>query len=157
MIEPVFGFCSTQEYQDFMEGVGGFEKELITQNIILVKMYFSVSRAEQARRFAQRREDPLHNWKLYEVDLDAEERRDEFTDAKYEMLKHTNTMHAPWTIIRSDKKHLARLNTIKVILNAAKYDQLDPDLDITPDTDVVVSGAYELERMDAHRLRFGKY
>ena len=111
---------------------------------------------EQARRFAQRRDDPLHNWKLNEVDLDAEERRDEFTEAKYNMLKHTNTMHTPWTIIRSDKKHLARLNTIKVILNAAGYDQLDSDLDITPDPDVVVSGANELERMDAQRLSSGK-
>ena len=157
MIEPVFGFCTKQEYQDFMEGVGGFEMDLVNQDTFLIKLYFSVSREEQARRFAQRKEDPLHHWKLNEIDLDAEERRDEFTEAKYKMLKHTHTMHAPWTIIRSDNRHQARLNTMKVILNAAGYDQLDSELDITPDSNVVVSGAYELERMEAQRLRMGKY
>ena len=157
MIEPVFGFCTSKEYQDFMEGVGGFEMDLINQNIILVKMYFSVSREEQARRFLQRRKDPLHKWKLNEVDLDAEERRDDFTEAKYKMLKNTHTMHAPWTIIRSDNTHQARLNTMKVILSVAGYDQLDSSLDLTPDPDVVVSGAYEVERMEAHHLRVGKY
>ncbi len=157
MIEPVFDFCTEQEYQDFMEGVGGFENDLVNQNTFLIKLYFSVSREEQARRFAKRQEDPLQRWKLQEVDLDAEERREEFTEVKYKMLKHTHTMHAPWTIIRSDNRHQARLNTMKVILNAAGYDQLDSELDITPDSNVVVSGAYEVERMEAHRLRTGKY
>jgi len=155
LIEPVFNFCNDEEYENFMEGVGGFEKDLTQQGIILVKLYFSVSRQEQARRFAQRRDNPLQNWKLSEVDLDAEEFRRDFTEAKYEMLKRTHTMHAPWTIIRSDTKHLARLNTMKLILNYVDYEPLDPDLDITPDTSVVVSGAYELEQMKAQRVRMG--
>ena len=157
IIEPVFGFCSDLEYENFMEGVRGFEKDLIRQGVILIKLYFSVTKEEQARRFAQRRKDPLHHWKLNEVDIDAEEYRDEFTAAKFNMLKRTHTIHAPWTIIRSDNKHLARLNAMKMILNSTEYEPLDPDLDISLDPDVVVSGSYELERMEAQRLRSGIY
>ncbi|MCK4707435.1 MAG: polyphosphate kinase 2 [Gammaproteobacteria bacterium] len=157
MIEPVFGFCTDKEYRDFIKGVGGFEKDLINQNTFIVKLYFSVSREEQVRRFAQREEDPLHRWKLSEVDLDAEEHWDEFTEAKYKMLRQTHTTHAPWKIIRSDNRHQARLNTMKVILNAVDYDQLDSNLDIIPDPNIVVSGTYEIERMGAKRLRTGKY
>ncbi len=154
-IEPVFGFCSDREYQDFMEGVGNFEKDLTSQDIILVKLYFSVSKAEQARRFEQRRNDPLRQWKLKEIDLDDESQRLEFTKAKYQMLRHTHTVHAPWTIIRSDDKHQARLNAMKVILRSAAYEHLDPNLDLTLDPKVAVSGAYELEMMEAGRLRQG--
>jgi polyphosphate kinase 2 len=156
LIEPIFDFCTDREYKDFMEGVGGFEMDLVNQDIILVKLYLSVSREERARRFEQRRDDPLQRWKLNEIDLEAEERHDEFTEAKYEMLRHTHTLYAPWTIIRSDSKHQARLNAMKVILSAVDYERLDPDLDITPDRSVAISGAYELERIEAMRLRQGK-
>ena len=156
LIEPVFGFCSDREYQDFMEGVDGFEMDLVNQNIILVKLYFSVSREERARRFAQRKNDPLQSWKLNEIDLEVEEHREEFTEAKYEMLRHTHTLHAPWTIIRSDSKHKARLNAMKVILNAVDYERLDPQLDLTPDPEIAFSGALELENMEALRLKQGK-
>jgi len=156
-IEPVFGYCTDREYGDFMEGVGGFEMDLVNQNIILVKLYFSVSREERERRFEQRRDDPLQRWKLNEIDLEAEEHRDEFTEAKYRMLRHTHTMHAPWTIIRSDSKHQARINAMKVILSAVDYERLDPELDLTPDSLVAISGAYELEWMEAQRLRQGKF
>jgi polyphosphate kinase 2 len=155
MIEPAFGFCTDEEYENFMEGVAGFEKDLTDQGLILIKFYFSVSRQEQSRRFKQRRNDPLQSWKLSEVDLDAEEFRDEFTELKYEMLKRSHTIHAPWTIIRSDNKHQARLNALKVILNYVNYDPINPDLDITPDNKIVVSGAYELERMEAQRVKLG--
>jgi len=155
IIEPVFGFCSDEEYENFMEGVVGFEKDLARQGIILIKFYFSVSRQEQSRRFEERKEDPLQNWKLDEIDLDAEEFRDEFTEAKYEMLKKTHTMHAPWTIIRSDNKFLARLNAMKYILSMVDYEPINPELDLQIDHDVVLSGAYELERMKAQRIRMG--
>lgn len=156
LIEHVFGFCTDREYQDFMEGVGGFEIDLVNQDIILVKLYFSVTRQERARRFEQRRDDPLQRWKLNEIDLEVEEHRDEVTEAKYEMLRNTHTVHAPWTIIRSDAKQQARLNAMKVILSAVDYERLDPDLDLTPDPEVAISGAYELETMEAERLRQGK-
>ena len=75
----------------------------------------------------------------------------------YEMLKKTHTSHAPWTVIRSDDKHLARLNAMKAILNSVPYDRHDPDLDFVPDPQVVISGAREVENMEAERLRSGKF
>ena len=157
MVEPVFGFCTEHEYRHFMEGVVGFEKDLVRQGTLMVKLYFSVTRDEQARRFERRRNDPLRQWKLSEVDLQAQDRWDEFTKVKYHMLKRTHTAHAPWTIIRSDDKHKARLNAMKVILNSVPYERLDAGLDFVPDPEVVVSGAREIEVMEAQRLARGKF
>jgi polyphosphate kinase 2 len=157
MVEPVFGFCTEREYRHFMEGVVGFEKDVVRQGAILVKLYFSVTREEQARRFERRRNDPLRQWKLSEVDLQAQDRWDEFTKVKYHMLKRTHTSHAPWTIIRSDNKHKARLNAMRVILNTVPYQRTDAPINFVPDSDVVVSGARELELMEAQRLAGGKF
>ncbi len=157
MVEPVFGFCSDKDYKNFMRGVDGFEKDLVRQGTILVKLYFSVTREEQARRFERRKVDALRQWKLSEVDLQAQERWDDFTNVKYEMLKKTHTTHAPWKIIRSNDKHQARLNAMKVILNSVPYDRLDQELDFVPDPGIVISGARELEKMEAQRLRGGKF
>ncbi|MDD3448994.1 MAG: polyphosphate kinase 2 [Gammaproteobacteria bacterium] len=157
MVEPVFGFCTDREYQDFMRGVVGFERDLARQGTVLVKLYFSVTREEQARRFQRRKDDPLRQWKLSEVDLQAQDRWDDFTNMKYEMLKRTHSAHAPWTIIRSDDKAKARLNAIKAILNAVPYERRDPGLDFVPAPEVVVSGARELELMEAQRLQSGKF
>ena len=155
MIEPVLNFCTDKQYQDFMESVSGFEKDLVNQGIVLIKLYFSVSREERQRRLEAQKHDPLQSWKLEEIDLEAEEHRNEFTEAKYEMLSQTHTIHAPWTIIHADNQHLARINAMKVILNSFGYQNLDKDLDRVPDPNVVVSGAYELEMMQANRLRNG--
>lgn len=157
MVEPVFGFCTDREYQDFMRGVVGFERDLVRQGTVLVKLYFSVTREEQARRFQRRKDDPLRQWKLSEVDLQAQDRWDDFTNMKYEMLKRTHSAHAPWTIIRSDDKAKARLNAIKAILNAVPYERREPGLDFVPAPEVVVSGARELELMEAQRLQSGKF
>jgi len=157
MVEPVFGFCTETEYNNFMRGVGGFERDLIRQGTILIKLYFSVTKEEQERRFARRRNDSLRQWKLSEVDVQAQDRWDEFTNVKYEMLKRTHTTHAPWTIIRSFDKHRARLNAMKVILNSVAYERLNPDLDFVPDPEIVVSGARDLELMEAERLKSGKF
>ena len=157
MVEPVFGFCSEEEYKTFLRGVVGFEKDLVRQNTQLVKLYFSVTKAEQARRFERRISDPLRQWKLSEVDVQAQDKWDEFTEMKYRMLKRTSTVVAPWTIIRSEDKHLARLNAMKVILNSVPYENRNADLDFAPDPEVVISGARELELMEAERLRHGKF
>lgn len=157
MVEPVFGFCSEDEYKNFMKGVTGFEKDLVRQGTILVKLYFSVTKEEQARRFKRRKDDPLRQWKLSEVDMQAQERWDDFTNQKYAMLKRTHTSQAPWTVIRSNDKHLARLNAMKVILNAAPYERRDTGLDYVPDPDVVISGSREVEQMEADLLREGKF
>ena len=157
MVERVFDFCTEKEYQDFMQGVVGFEKDLIKQGTIVLKLYFSVTKEEQARRFDRRKTDPLRQWKLSEVDLQAQDQWDDFTNVKHEMLKRTHTIESPWTVLRSNNKHLARLNAIKVILTAVPYDRLDENLDFVPDENIVVSGSRELEKMEAQRARSGKY
>jgi len=157
MVEPVFGFCTPEENKNFMKGVTGFEKDLARQGTILIKIYFSVTKAEQARRFERRKTDPLRQWKLSEVDIQAQDRWDDFTSAKYEMLKRSHTSSAPWTIIRSNDKHAARLNAFKVILNSVPYTRVNPDLDFIPDPEIVVSGSREIETMEADRLKKGKF
>jgi len=157
MVEPVFGFCSQEEYDNFMKGVTGFEKELVRQGTILVKLYFSVTKEVQKSRFDRRQNDPLRQWKLSEVDMQAQERWDDFTNVKYEMLKNTHTRTAPWTVIRSDDKHLCRLNALRVILNAVNYEKSDQSLDYVPDDSVVISGAREIEIMEKQRLKKGKF
>ena len=157
MVERVFDYCDEKEYQDFMRGVVGFERDMVRQDTILVKLYFSVTKDEQARRFGRRKTDPLRQWKLSEVDLQAQDRWDDFTNVKYEMLKRTHTIDAPWTVVRSDNKHQARLNAIKVILNAVPCQRLDKSLDYAVDGNVIVSGSRELELMEVERVRSGKF
>ena len=157
MVERVFSFCTEKEYYDFMRGVVGFERDLVRQDTILVKLYFSVTKDEQARRFERRKTDPLRQWKLSEVDVQAQDRWDDFTNVKYEMLKRTHTIDSPWTVVRSNDKHLARLNAIKTILNAVPYERLDRSLDFALDENVIVSGSRELEMMDVERVRSGKF
>ncbi len=157
VVEPVFGFCTPEEYKNFMRGVVGLEKDLVRQGTILVKLYFSVTKEEQARRFNRRKTDPLRQWKLSEIDVQAQDRWDDFTNQKYEMLKKTHTNTAPWTIIRSNNKHEARVNAMKVILNAVAYDRGNNDLDFVPDPKVVISGSREKEIMDAQRIKLGSF
>ena len=157
MVEPVFGFCTEEELSHFLRGVVGFEKDLVRQGTTLVKLYFSVSKKEQQRRFERRRDDPLRQWKLSEIDLQAQEHWGAFTERKYEMLRRTHTPAAPWTVIRSEKKHDARLNAIRIILDAVDYEDRDLDLDHVPDPNVVVSGAHEVEMMESDRIGQGRF
>ncbi len=157
MVEPVFGFCTPEEHQNFMRGVVGFEQDLVRQGTILIKLYFSVSRDEQKKRFAIRKNNPLTQWKLSEIDLQMQDLWDEFTQRKYEMLKRTHTSESPWTVIRADNKHRARLNAMKVILCSVDYERRNPHLNYLPDDDVVLSGARELELMRECRVKAGKF
>lgn len=157
MVEPVFGFCSDKEYENFIKGVKGFEKDLVRSGIILIKLYFSVTKDEQARRFDRRKNDPLRQWKLSEVDLQAQDKWDEFTIMKYKMLEASHTRQAPWTIIRSNDKHNARKEAMKVILNHINYEDRNPNLDFDLNTNIVVSGAHELEIMDKHMKKEGRF
>jgi len=156
LIEPVFGFCTKSEYRDFLRGVVGFEKDLVRQGTVLVKLYFSVDKETQAERFDRRMGDPLRQWKLSEIDVQAQELWNDFTEMKHRMLERTSTGMAPWIIIRSSSKSKARLNTMKVILNAVDYADRNADLDFTPDPKVVISGADELKRMDQERDQLGR-
>lgn len=157
MVEEVFGFCTKKEYDDFMEGVSWFENDLTQQGTILVKLYFSVTKAEQAARFERRKTDPLRQWKLSEIDVQAQDKWDDFTNAKYHMIKQTHTHNAPWTVIRSNDKEKARLEAIKVILASVDYEDRNPDLDYSLDSDIVISGAREIEIMHSQRTKSGKF
>lgn len=156
LIEPVFGFCTKKQYRDFIRGVTGFEKDLVRQGTILVKLYFSVDKKIQARRFSRRQNDKLRQWKLSEIDLQAQEFWDDFTEMKHRMLERTSSGSAPWIIIRSNSKPKARLNTMKVILNAVDYAGRNPDLDFTIDPEIVFTGREELSHMDEERDRLGR-
>ncbi len=152
MVEPVFGFCTQKEYEVFMRSVQRFEEDLVEHGFHFLKIYLSVSKEEQARRFEEREENPLKQWKLSEIDMQMQSRWEEFTQKKYDMLKYTNTEKSPWIIIRSDSKFLARLNSIKVILNSIDYEGRDKRLDFTVDNDIVITAEKELELMDMKRV-----
>lgn len=157
MVDPVLEFCTASEYKNFMAGVTGFEKDLVCQGTILVKIYFSVTKEEQARRFESDKVDPLRQWKQSELDVQAQERWDDFTNKKYKMLEKTHTYSAPWTVVRSNDNYIARLNTIKAILNSVPYKRLNSELNFVPDSRIVYSGDHELEIMEAQRLYQGKF
>jgi len=148
MVEPIFGFCTEEQYEVFMESVPKFEADLIAHGFHFIKLYFSVSKEEQARRFLEREENPLKHWKLSEIDLQMQEKWDEFTIKKFNMLKRTNTKKSPWTIIRSDSKFLARVNAIKTILNKVNYEGRSSEIDFSVDPNIVISAEKELELME---------
>jgi polyphosphate kinase 2 len=156
IVEPVFGFCTKKQHRDFLRGVVGFEKDVVRQGTVMVKLYFSVDKDTQADRFARRMHDPLRQWKLSEIDVQAQEYWNEFTEMKHRMLERTSSEAAPWTIIRSNSKPRARLNAMKVILNSVDYEDRNPDLDFATDPEIVISGKLELARMDDERDRLGR-
>ncbi|MDX4064131.1 polyphosphate kinase 2 [Aliarcobacter skirrowii] len=147
MVEPVFGFCTPEEHEIFMEDIVNFEQDLVRQGMILIKLYFSVSKEEQKRRFDRRINDPLRQWKFSEVDMQAQDLWDEFSEKKYEMLRRTTSRSAPWHIVRSDDKHLSRIEALKIILNSVDYDGRNYALNFEPNEDVNISVQKELLQM----------
>ena len=151
MVEKVFGFCTQKQYDDFMKGVKNFEKDLIRQGTILVKLYFSVTKEEQSIRFDKRHTNPLKEWKLSEIDRQAQDKWDEFTETKYQMLKNTSSGASPTIVIRSNDKPLARTEGIKAILNSVDYDNRNPDIRFSHKKKILITGARELEIMVKER------
>jgi len=158
MVEPVMGFCTEKQYRRFMKKVVTYEQNFLEDEgqTILIKLYFSVSREEQARRFERRKNDPLRQWKLSEVDLQAQELWDEFTEKKFMLLKKTHTTQSPWWVIRSDDKHLARRETMKVILNSVRYRGRSRKLSFELDPQIAIPGDVELKLMKAQFKKYGK-
>lgn len=158
LVEPVMGFCTRAQYKRFMDKVVGYEDRIIAdQKTVLIKLYFSVSKGEQERRFEKRKNDPLRQWKLSEVDLQAQDLWDEFTQMKYRLLKKTHTPETPWFVIRSDDKGLARLETIKLILSQIKYSGRSRTLDFSPNPNIVIPGDRELKIMQKQKRKLGKF
>lgn len=156
MVEPVFNFCTPQEYELFMKHVVPFEESLVDHGIICIKLYFSVNKDKQALRFEARRTDPLRQWKLSEVDLQAQSMWDQFTQTKYKMLQRTNHSKAPWHIIRSSDKHKARLETMKLILNYIDYEGKCRSLNFDADPKIVLTADEELKIMEKNNTK-GKH
>ena len=146
-VEPVMEFCTAEEHATFLREVPKLEAMLVSSKIILLKFYFSVSKEEQARRFAKRETDLLKQYKLSPVDKLSQQLWDKYTIAKYSMLLSSHTKIAPWTIIRSNNKKLARLNVIKEILQKVDYPNKNKNL-LKSDSDVVVKGEDEIIVME---------
>ncbi len=123
VVEPVNGFCTEEEYRLFLKQVNGFEKMIIQSGIRLVKIYMSISKKEQAKRFGEIKSDPLKQWKMTPVDEMAQELWDNYTVYKKKMFKKTNTELSPWKIIKANKKTTARIACIKHILQSIPYDK----------------------------------
>ena len=126
-VEHVMGFCSEEEYQEFMRSCPEFERMLVRSGIILIKYWFSVSDEEQERRFQSRLEEPHKRWKLSPMDLQSRARWVEYSKAKDDMFAHTDIKQAPWYVVKSDNKKLARLNCIRHLLGMMPYKDLTPE------------------------------
>ena len=122
MVEPVNGFCTQEEYEVFMEQVNPFEKMLKDSGTYLVKIYFSISKDEQNRRFEDIQSSPLKKWKMTPVDERAQELWDEYTHYKKLMFEKSDTEENPWHIIKANRKTQARLQSIKHILKSIPYE-----------------------------------
>jgi polyphosphate kinase 2 len=140
-VERVMGFCNEADYQEFMRQVPEFERHLIYSGIHLVKLWFSVTRDEQHRRFEERKVHPLKQWKLSPMDLASLDRWEDYTRAKETMFFHTDTAYAPWTVVKSNDKKRARLNALRHLLQVIPYDNKDLHA-IGPVDGLVVSRAH---------------
>ena len=123
VVEPVNKFCSNDEYNIFMNQVNNFERMIIESGIRLVKFYFSISKSEQAKRFADIKSDPLKQWKMNKLDEKAQDLWEDYTEYKNAMFQKTNTKISPWKIIRANRKTDARVNVINHILDRIPYDK----------------------------------
>ena len=125
-VEKVMGFCSEDEYQEFMRQAPQFERQLVRSGVHLIKFWFSVSREEQRRRFKERKAHPLKQWKLSPIDVASLDKWTDYTKAKEAMFFETDTADAPWTVIKSDCKKRARLNAMRYLLQKLPYTNKDP-------------------------------
>ncbi len=137
-VERVMGFCTEAEYQEFMGSVSDFEHMLVRSGIKLLKYYLDISKPEQKQRLNERKSDPLTQWKVSTLDNLALKKWKQYSLARDEMLAHTHNAIAPWTIVRANDKHLARLNIIKDMLSRLHYADKDERL-ILPDPQIVLT------------------
>lgn len=138
VVEPVMGFCNEEEYQRFMRQVSEFEAMLFEDGIHLIKFWFSISKEEQARRFSERAKNPLKHWKLSPVDEKGQDLWDRYTYYKEQMFARTHTYFSPWTIVKTNTKKEARLESIRHLLTRIEYDgKEEAETRILPDPNVI--------------------
>ncbi len=124
VVEPVMGFCTEEEYREFLRSCPEFERMLVRSGIILIKYWFSVSDEEQERRFHNRINDPMRRWKLSPIDIEGRTRWVEFSKAKDTLFAHTDIKQAPWYVVNADSKKAARLNCISHLLSMIPYEEV---------------------------------
>ena len=148
-VEPVMGFCTPEEHEDFLQSVPKFERMLMNSGILILKFYISVSKEVQQKRFKERKDDPLKHFKISSVDEHAQELWEKYTVAKYSMLLASHTPGTPWTIVRSDNKKAARINCIKHIISHIDYpDKISEDF-LKTDDKIVFDGNDEVRYMES--------
>ncbi|OSC57477.1 polyphosphate kinase 2, partial [Streptomyces sp. BF-3] len=136
-VERVMDFCTTEQYEHFLRQAPQFERMLVEDGVLLVKFWFSVSRGEQRTRFAIRQVDPVRQWKLSPTDLASLDRWDEYTAAKVEMFRATDTDDAPWTVVKNNDKKRGRLEAMRSLLSRFDYDSKDEKAVGNPDPLIV--------------------
>jgi len=156
MVEPAMGFCTDEENKRFLKDVPMLESMLVKSGITMFKFFFSVSKDEQLRRFDSRETDPLKQYKISPVDRLAQEKWDDYTVRKFQMLSETNRTVSPWSMIRSDNKKKARLNCIKYILSNVEYEGKISQEELQTDPEIVISGIDELKHMEDHLMKPGE-
>ncbi|WP_029288195.1 polyphosphate kinase 2 [Cellulomonas sp. HZM] len=139
-VERVMGFCTPQEYSQFMRQTPIFEQMLVEDGILLRKYWFSVSDSEQLKRFRSRLRDPLRQWKLSSMDLESISRWEDYSRAKDEMLVHTDVPAAPWYLVESDVKKHARLNMLAHLLSTIPYEDVPHEKIELPERPAASSG-----------------
>ncbi len=154
-VERVMGFCTDEEYKEFLRQAPEFERNLVRSGIHLIKFWFSVSRDEQRRRFKERKVHPLKQWKLSPVDLASLDKWDDYTRAKEAMFFATDTADSPWTVIKSDDKKRARLNAMRYVLHSLPYRDKDVKR-IGMVDDLIVGRANIIHERGEHGWRSGK-
>ena len=149
-VEKVMKYCTKSEYEIFMDTVNEFEDLLVRSGLVLIKYYLNISRDEQERRLAERKQDPLTQWKISPVDESALKHWSAYSKAHIDMLRRTHRENSPWIIVNADNKKTARLNIIRDILSRLECPDKDQDLCI-PDPEIIVAyrDALPLEKMIA--------
>lgn len=150
-VERVMGFCKSKDYLEFMRQTPELERMLVRSGITFFKLWFSVSRNEQFRRFQQRQNDPLKQWKLSPIDLASLDKWKDYTEAKEAMFFYTDTADAPWTVIKSDCKKRARLNAMRHILHTLDYPNKNLKVATPPDK-LIVGDASRIYEKGEHVL-----
>jgi polyphosphate kinase 2 len=136
-VEKVMGFCTPQEYHEFMREAPEFERMLVNSGLALTKFWFSVTRSEQHTRFVIRQVDPVRRWKLSPMDIESLDKWDDYTAAKEQMFLNTDTDDAPWTVVKSNDKKRARLEAMRHILELFDYEGKDKEIVGKPDGKII--------------------
>ena len=149
VVEPVMGFCNKSQYNQFMVQVPEFEHMLYEDGVILIKFWFSISKAEQKRRFESRLQNPLKVWKFSPVDMEGQKRWDKYTYFKEQMFSKTHITFSPWIIVKTNDKRTARLESMRYVLSKFDYTgKMKAKTTLLPDPNVILRYYRHLEQID---------